>query len=314
MSWLERYTFAVKSHLPAEVRQDVADELLSDLEDEREYRAEALGRDLSDDEIKSLLKERGHPLLVAARFQPHPTLVSEELYPLYLLLLRWVVAAIALVQVVLAGVSVLNQAEPNVWQLIPQLGWNILHTSLYGFAWLTLIFYLFGESISLTDFFKNWQPDSLPRVTAQGEYISRTGSAIEVVIMAYFIAWLNHIIPQSLGDNPIELIFSPQWFHLLPWINAVLIASLSMSLSKLLFPYWTRRKIAVDLALYIPAIVILAIIYQWDSSLIIRIGTGEDAKQWDISNGLIRLTIIGYIVAATVDTVLKLKKYLAIGG
>src|SRR5690606_38984835 len=263
MNWLERYTFAVKSHLPAEVRQDVADELLSDLEDEREHRAESLGRDLTDDEIKALLKERGHPLLVAARFQPRPTLVSEELYPLYLLLLRWLVTAIALVQVVLAGVSVLNQAEPNVWQLIPQLGWNILHASLYGFAWLTLIFYLFGESISITDFFKNWKPESLPRVTAQGETISRTGSAIEVVVMAYFIAWLNHIIPQSLGDNPIELVFSDQWPALLPWINAVLIASLAMSLGKLVFPDWTRGKIALDLALYIPAVAILVIVIQW---------------------------------------------------
>ncbi|HEY7886017.1 MAG TPA: hypothetical protein VIC08_13825 [Cellvibrionaceae bacterium] len=313
MNWLERYTFAVKSHLPAELRQDVADELLSDLEDECEHRAEALGRDLTDDETKALLKERGHPLLVAANYQPRPTLISEELYPLYILFLRWVVVAIALVQVILAGVSVLNQTEPNIWQLIPQLGWNILHASLYGFAWLTLIFYLFGESISLTDFFKNWKPESLPRVTVQGEYISRTGSTIEVMIMVYFVAWLNHIVPQSLGDNPIELVFSDQWSSLLPWISAVILASVVLSLSKLLFPYWTRCKIVADLLLYIPAITLLAIIYQWENPLAVHIGTGEHAKQWDFSTGVIRLIIIGYFLVAAVDAFNKVKKFKALG-
>lgn len=313
MNWLERYTFAVKSHLPVSVRQDVADELLSDLQDECDHRAESLGRDLTDDETKTLLKERGHPILVAARFQPRSTLVSEELYPLYLLMLRWMLVAIVVAQVVLAGVSVLSQPAANIWQLIAQLGWNVLHTGLYGFAWLTLIFYLFGESINVTDFFKNWRPESLPSVTAQGEYISRTGSAIEIVAMVYFVAWLNHIIPQSLGDNPIELVFSDQWSSLLPWISALILASAILGLGKLLFPYWTRRKIVVDLLLYIPTIIFLAIIYQWDSSLAIRIGTGEGAKQWDINTGLIKLTIVGCFIAAAVDVLVKLKKFKAIG-
>lgn len=313
MNWLERYTFAVKSHLPAGVRQDVADELLSDLEDERDHRAESLGRDLTEAEVKTLLTERGHPLLVAARFQPRPTLVSEELYPLYLLMLRWVVLAIALAQVVMAIITGLNQADPHIWQLIPQLLWNILQGSLYGFAWLTLAFYLIGESIQFTDLFKHWKPESLPQVTAQGEYISRTGSAFEVVFMVYFAAWLNRIIPQSLGDNAVEFVFSDQWPALLPWINAIILASIVISVSKLLFPYWTRRKIVIDLLLYIPAIALLAVIYQWDSPLAIRIGTGEHARQWDISSHTISLVMLGYLIFAAVDAVIKLRKFRAIG-
>lgn len=312
MNWLERYTFAVKSHLPANVRQDVADELLSDLEDERDHRAESLGRDLTEDEIKTLLKERGHPILVAARFQPRPTLVSEELYPLYLLMLRWVVLTIALAQVVMAVMTGLNQPEPNFWQLIPQLFWNIVQGGLYGFAWLTLAFYLFGSSVQFTDLFKHWKPEQLPQVTAQGEYISRTGSAFEVVFLSYFIAWINRVIPQSLGDSAITFVFSDHWPTLLPWINAIILASIAISVGKLLFPYWTRRKIVIDLLLYIPAIALLAVIYQWDSPLAIRIGTGEDAKQWDISSHTINLTMLGYLIFAAVDTVIKLRKFRAI--
>ncbi|WP_111641202.1 hypothetical protein [Marinimicrobium alkaliphilum] len=311
MNWLERYTFAVKAHLPTDVRQDVADELLSDLLDERDHRAESLGRELTDDETKALLKERGHPLLVAANYQPRRALVSEELYPLFLLLLRWVIVAIAVVQIGLAAISVLNQPEQNIGQSIIHLSWNTLHASLYGFAWLTLIFYLFGEYINLTDFFKNWKPESLPRVTPQGEYISRTGSAIETVVTVYFFAWLNHIVPQSLFDNPVGLVFSEQWPSLLPWINAVIIASVTLSLSKLLFPYWTRRKIALDLCLYIPAVIILAIIYQWDNAIALHMNTEEGISQWDIGQGVIGPILAGYILVASVDSVRKLRKFRA---
>ena len=69
----------------------------------------------------------------------------------------------------------------------------------------------------------------------------------------------------------------------------------------------------MDLLLYIPTIIFLAIIYQWDSPLAIRIGTGEGAKQWDINTGLIKLTIVGCFIAAAVDVLVKLKKFKAIG-
>jgi hypothetical protein len=312
MNWLQRYTYAVKAYLPGEVRNDVADELLSDLQDERAHRAECLGRDLTEEEVKALLKERGHPLMVAARFLPRTTLVSDELFPIYALLLRWMVVAIAVVQIVMVGMSALSQGEPAPWHWLPQLAWNVLNISLYGFAWLTLVFYLFGESINAADFFKNWRPESLPNLRAQGEYISRTGSAFEAVVTAYFMAWLNHVIPQSLGDNPIAFVFSDQWSSLLPWINAVLIGSIALSVTKLLFPYWTRRKVAADLALYLAAFVILAVIYQWDSPLVVRFGTEGHVKQFEVSANWIAVVILGYTIFAVVDIFSKIRKFRAL--
>ncbi|MDO3383346.1 hypothetical protein [Gilvimarinus algae] len=312
-NWLERYTYAVKSYLPAQVRGDVADELLSDLQDECDYRAETLNRDLTDDEIKALLKERGHPMLVAADFQPRPTLVSHSLFPVYLQLLRWLVMAIALVQICLAGLSLIQQQDPRVWQILPQLFWSTLNASLYGFAWLTLIFYLFGESINRTELFKHWKPDTLPKVSAEGEYISRTGSAIEVVVLVYFTAWLNRIIPRSLGENPIAFVFSEQWIGLLPWINALLLASLLMAVAKLIFPYWTRRKLIGDMALHLPTLIILAVIYQWDSALSVVIGTGEHAREFAFSSTWIGIGLAGYAIVALIDVITKARQYRAIG-
>lgn len=310
--WLDRYAHAVKSYLPSGVRNDVAEELLSDLHDECDYRAEQLGRTLDEDDVKTLLRERGHPMLVAADFQPRPVLISESVFPVYALLLRWVVLAIAIAQVCMALLSAIQVESLNIWQMLPQLFWNTLNASLYGFAWLTLIFYLFGQSIERGDFFKNWKPESLPKVTAEGDYISRTGSAIEAVVLAYFIAWINRIIPQSLGDNPIELIFSSQWVELLPWLNALMVASLILALFKLVNPYWTRTKVRLELALHIPTLILLSIIYQWESALTIVIGTGEHAKSFVLGQHWFAMALIGYAVFAAIDCVVKWRTYRSI--
>ncbi|MDO3386792.1 hypothetical protein QWI17_13175 [Gilvimarinus sp. SDUM040013] len=303
--WLERYAYAVKSHLPPKVRNDVADELLSDLQDECDYRAETLERDLTDDEVQQLLQERGHPLLVAADFLPRPSLISESLFPIYAQLLRWMVMAIAIAQVCVGVIQAAQVSSLNLWQLLPQITWGTLNGSLYGFAWLTLIFYLFGESINRADIFKNWKPDSLPKVTAQGAYISRTGTAIELVVLTYFIAWINRVIPQSLGDNPIELVFADGWHNLLPWITALMFTSALLAAVKLVSPYWTRPKALIELALHIPTLIILGIISQWDAPVSIIIGHEETAKQFVFPATWFTIGLLGYAVVATIDLIKK---------
>ncbi|MDO6748197.1 hypothetical protein [Gilvimarinus sp. 1_MG-2023] len=303
--WLNRYAYAVKSHLPAQVRNDVADELLSDLIDECDYRSETLGRELNDDEVKQLLQERGHPLLVAANFLPRPSLISESLFPLYRQLLQGLVMLIAVVQLSFSAIRAAQAPDPNFWQLLPQLLWSILNTSLYGFAWLTLLFYLFAESIKKANLLQRWQADSLPLVPERGKYISRTGSAIEVVVLIYVTAWVNKTIPQSLGEPSIDLIFSSEWATLLPWITAVLIASLALALSKLITPYWTRPKVYAELALHLPTLMLLFLISQWDNPITLIIGAEENANHWATSSNSFRIALIGYGVYAIVDTVRK---------
>src|SRR5690606_21610517 len=137
MNWLERYTFAVKAYLPQGIKNDVASELLSDLQDECEHRAEMQGRELTEDEVKALLKGRGHPMVVAAGFQPRRTLVSESLFPLYSLILRWSIIIVALFQGVTAFLSVMGQAEPSFVRALLQLSWGIFESGLHLFAGLT---------------------------------------------------------------------------------------------------------------------------------------------------------------------------------
>ena len=66
MRLIDRYLAAVAAQLPAAAREDVVAELRDDIMSRIEARQEALGRDLTSDEVESILREVGQPLSVAA--------------------------------------------------------------------------------------------------------------------------------------------------------------------------------------------------------------------------------------------------------
>src|SRR5690606_38422051 len=73
-----------------------------------EVREEALGRGLSDDEFEQLLREVGHPLVVAGRYAEGPQgSVGPELYPWWWFGVRMAIAAVVLVSVMGVAVQVL---------------------------------------------------------------------------------------------------------------------------------------------------------------------------------------------------------------
>ncbi len=306
MNWLERYIFAVKAHLPARLREDVGAELLADLEDELEHRREQLGRDLTEAEVKDLLRQRGHPLSVAAGFQPRRTLVSEELFPLYSLILKWLLIGVIAVQGAIGLSQLAAQADPNFVRAGLQTAWSMFNAVLYSFAWLTLTFYLIGESAERAPMFRNWRPESLPRVSAGAEPISRTGTTIELVFMGFALVWINQQILEGPGDTPFQLLFSEAWIGLLPWINATMVGVLALGLAKLLFPYWNRTKILLDAVLFLPAIALVLIIASWEVPLAVQWGT--EAKLTSIPEAWIDLAAAGYLMAALVDLTLKVRR------
>ena len=80
---LDRYIHALKMMLPPGKMEDIAAEVKSDLESLVEDRAMELGRELRPSEMSAILKQRGHPALVASRYrdQPGRSLISPVLFP-----------------------------------------------------------------------------------------------------------------------------------------------------------------------------------------------------------------------------------------
>lgn len=105
MGLIEKYLRAVGAQLPPDVREDVTAELRDDLISRIEAREAERGRSLTDAETEALLRDMGHPLIVAARFGAGPQhVVGPELYPWWLFGVK--VALTVLVAITVIGTVV----------------------------------------------------------------------------------------------------------------------------------------------------------------------------------------------------------------
>ncbi|HZV83637.1 MAG TPA: hypothetical protein VFF48_01510 [Brevundimonas sp.] len=85
MDMIDRYLDAVAAQLPQDDRADIVAELRDLILSRFEAREEELGRPLTEDEQEAILREIGHPLVVAARYRKGPdSLIGPELFPYWL--------------------------------------------------------------------------------------------------------------------------------------------------------------------------------------------------------------------------------------
>lgn len=85
MDMIDRYLNAVAAQLPQDERADIIAELRDLILSRFEAKEEDLGRALTEDEQEAILREIGHPLVVAARYRKGPdSLVGPELFPYWL--------------------------------------------------------------------------------------------------------------------------------------------------------------------------------------------------------------------------------------
>ena len=82
---LDRYVDAVKALLPPDKMDDIAAEIDANLQSLMEDRALALGRPLRLQELSAILKQHGHPRVLASRYGDRPGrgLIGPELFPFY---------------------------------------------------------------------------------------------------------------------------------------------------------------------------------------------------------------------------------------
>ena len=99
MNLIEEYLRAVAALLPRGQRDDIVAELRDTILSRKEEREAALGRPLTSDEIEALLREIGHPVVVAARYGEGPQhVVGPMLYPYWL----FAVKAVLVIQAIVA--------------------------------------------------------------------------------------------------------------------------------------------------------------------------------------------------------------------
>jgi hypothetical protein len=295
----ERYLHAVRWALPAAKAEDIVAELRDVLATRQEDREQELGRPLTTDETSALLKDFGHPLVVAASYRRRQWLIGPDVFPFYFFVARIVALLAVGIQVAVAAARIIF-GDGRTGQILAQT-WGGLWASLFiSLGIVTLVFAVLERVGFPADHVRKWSPDQLPQVTHERK--SMWESAFEVAAGAIFLLWWIGAVhfPIPWGGPGFRMEAAPI-FTVLYWpILALLAARLVQNLIEWLRPGWRWIRDGLAVLTTVAGLALLAIIYragQW----VTVISTGMPAdKAPDLGNALNLSLKIALVVAAVI--------------
>ena len=261
MNLLDRYLDALRWALPRAKAEDILAELRDVLMMRVEEREEALGRPLTDQEMSALLKEFGHPLLVAARYRPQQWLIGPDVFPFYMFVLRVVLVFVICIQVVIASARYLFSGGMAVQVFGPALGglWMSVLTSV---GIVTLIFAVLERWGFPANHLRKWKPEQLPRPNdpKQSVWESLFELTAGTLLLAWWIGFVH--LPWVAGGGGFRMEPAPIFAQLYWPILGLLVAKLVHSLIVWLRPDWRLVRGVLAAATMIAGIALLAVIYK----------------------------------------------------
>jgi hypothetical protein len=255
MDLFDRYLQAVRSLLPKSLRDDVIRELSEELRSQVEEREAEFGRSLNQDEQEQILKQWGHPWLLASRYQPRQQLVGPSVFPFYWLVLKISLGIAVLVHVIASAVLLANGRPPA--EVITRLATLPLGPLLVVFAWVTVVFAVLDRSVPRMPFITNWNPTSLPDVSDQSATPSLACRIGDVALATMFVLWLA-AVPYNqwliFGPAAAFIELAPVWLDVHVGLLAFACAGLAVSWLNLLNPHRVTFRLAAKLAGHIVSI------------------------------------------------------------
>ena len=251
MNLLNRYLQAVARLLPKARRNDIIEELRSNILAQMEDRAEELGHTLTEDQQAEILRRHGNPTLVAGRYREGNLglafgrqLIGPELFPFYKNVLT-LNLSIMLVIIGIVSLTVGRAAFPGI--LFPMVAQVPI---------ITLVFALLDRYKGAV--LDRWDPSKLPALKPNADgYGPNARSIFEFICVALGTFWLAltprwpylMLGPGALYLPALALKFWPRWPLFYGAIITLLCAELVLRFFTL-FRWLPRRRAQIlDLVL-----------------------------------------------------------------
>jgi hypothetical protein len=271
MDLLEHYLGAVAAQLDKDQREDIIAELQDNLLNQFEEKEATLGRGLTDNEREAILREMGHPLVVAARYGKGPQhLAGPDLFPWWLFAVKaglLIILALHLVDVFFTMLAGLGGFQDAIRQLfiIPFEG---------GLVWIgiaTVAAYVIERTGWRPGFMTDWRVKDLPvlklsdpaawgaAMTGEKEKPASAtwagpksparwpaGEAIfGIILIGVFIAWWGGFQTSGMEGVTLSrtgelLTVAPVWSANFVPILLLAIGQLWIELLRLMRPQWVR--------------------------------------------------------------------------
>jgi hypothetical protein len=253
---IDRYVMAVAANLPKKDRGDVPAELRDILYSKVEAREAELGRPLSRAEEEALLRAYGHPLIVAASYAKHQSLIGPTVYPFYIFTLKVVGGILIALYIVKVAIGVIAGAP----KIAPDA--DIVPVLFTAGGVITLIYALierFGNADKLAS---KWKVRHLPHL---GAPTARRPFEIlfEIVAVAAVILWWVGLLPiPDASPWFIDLKLGPI-FETLHWpILGYFVLQIAIDLFELVAPGLSRIHAMLRIAYHVIGLVFLALLWR----------------------------------------------------
>lgn len=278
---VERYLAAVANGLPETQAKDIVAELRDLLMARIEAREMEKGQALNREDIGSILKDFGHPVVVASRYSGNEHLIGPSLYPWFWHTQRFAVGITLAVTFAIVGLRALGADEPIRAGM--RGFWGAVEAGCVTFGVVTAIFIAAERMKWDMSWLMRWDPLTMPRV-----HVRKPKSLFESAITLFFdvlalLFWTRVIglaFEISLrGGGEAELSFSPAWAAVY-WPVLVLLAGAAIvHASDLVYPYWSRVRGMISLAGYIGGIAVVWVLLQAQPLVSVVPGAGADPAE-----------------------------------
>ncbi|MFW5713775.1 MAG: HAAS signaling domain-containing protein [Brevefilum sp.] len=253
MKLLDLYLEEVHHQLPSKNREDILKEIRSTLLDMIEDRKVDPDQEVSEETVKSVLKDFGSPREITRQYGARKYLIGPRFYPAYLQVLRIVLIIVAVVNILGVVIAVINPSNPGstLIETSLQIIGGLFSSLFAAFGIVTLSFA--GIERTTPEDWKvsmdqDWSPEDLRKHEEQ-KRVSITGLAIEITLSLLFIAVLNFFLDRVgiyyLAESGwvSAPILNENFHRFIPWITAVVTLDIGLNLYLIRQGYWDKLSV-----------------------------------------------------------------------
>ena len=258
-SLTDRYVAAVLSGVRAEQRAEVEGRLRASIGGAVEARV--TGGEAAGDAERAVLTDLGDPMRVSAAYSGRELhLIGPALYPDYVRLLRLLLSIVVpIVGVVVGAASAISGAA--LWDVVAAGIGAAFSVAVQVAFWVTLVFALIDRrGTPPRTVTSTWDLGDLPQPPSRRITLGSTiGSIAGLAVLVWFLLWQPGYQESFDPGGPSIPILDPSLSQFwIPFLVAVLLASIALEIVKYLTGHWTVLLAAVNtvlsLAFAIPAI------------------------------------------------------------
>ena len=244
MDLLERYLKQIERYLPYKERKETTNELRSLILDQLDEHV-AQGQN-QEKALYTILKEMGEPREVAAKYNDQRPLISKEMEPILMLVLKIVSITLPLVVLFANLIDYVFHTETfTVMDVLLDITYNIpsaIYSLVVGIGFIFIFFYLIERFISpkFEVEIKEFNPNLLPKIPTKAFKVTLLESIITilVIVLALYIFNFQPGLISIYFDDTSAPLLNENFDMILPFMNV----GWFMSIGLHIYYSFKRRK------------------------------------------------------------------------